>query len=205
MPRCYLSQKEIIYGQTMLTIKQNYKEKYHKLLDGSIKTFTGKKFYPMEPDPNLICIEDIAHSLSNKCRFSGHTKMFYSVAQHSIIVSNHSENKLWGLIHDASEAYLVDLPTPLKVLPEFSFFYEVERKVTEAVCLKFGLTPKEPDDVSFADKLVLITEKRDLMDVDTDWEEQYGFKPLSERIVGMPPELAKQKFLTVYKNLTINL
>ena len=74
------------------------------------------------PNPDDIRIEDIAHALSNQCRFAGHAREFYSVAEHSVHVSQLClpEHALWGLLHDASEAYLVDLPRPLKLLPEFA-------------------------------------------------------------------------------------
>ena len=79
-------------------------------------TYTGKEFYPLDPNPADIDIKDIAHALSNCCRFAGHIKSFYSVAQHSVIVSElcEPENALAGLLHDASEAYLSDIARPVK-------------------------------------------------------------------------------------------
>lgn len=86
-----------------------------------IRTFTGKRFYPLKPTIEDIDILDIAHALSNQCRFSGHSKWHYSVGQHSVYVSQvvrslggSPTDIMWGLLHDASEAYLVDLPTPVK-------------------------------------------------------------------------------------------
>ncbi len=81
-----------------------------------IQTFTGKQFYPLEPDIELICIEDIAHALSMLCRFTGHCKHFYSVGQHSILMAQHmpGEYLLEGLLHDAAEAYINDMSRPVK-------------------------------------------------------------------------------------------
>ncbi|MEM9149127.1 MAG: hypothetical protein AAGB19_01555 [Cyanobacteria bacterium P01_F01_bin.3] len=82
--------------------------------DAWIQTFTGKAFWPLEPDPELICIEDIAWALAHQSRYSGHCDRFYSVAEHSLWVSGQCspEHKLWGLLHDASEAYLSDVVRP---------------------------------------------------------------------------------------------
>ena len=109
-----------------------------------IRTFTGHMFYPLDPRPEDVCIEDIAHSLSLLCRFTGHTYAHYSVADHSLRVSRLAEKlfvaeahspesekmqrmaneiALWGLLHDASEAYLQDMPRPLKYAPGFGQLY----------------------------------------------------------------------------------
>ena len=86
------------------------------LKDRYLSTYTGKKFYPYDPRPEQICIEDIAHGLSMLCRFAGQCRFFFSVAEHSIAVAHllPANLKLFGLLHDASEAYLVDLPRPVK-------------------------------------------------------------------------------------------
>ncbi|MFG0247924.1 MAG: phosphohydrolase, partial [Phycisphaeraceae bacterium JB051] len=77
-----------------------------------IQTYTGKAFYPLREDPGIIDIRDIAHALSLQCRFNGHCSDFYSVAQHSVHVSEVVPQAfaLWGLLHDAAEAYMSDLP-----------------------------------------------------------------------------------------------
>lgn len=83
-----------------------------------ILTSTGRQFWPLQPRADEICIEDIAHHLSMQCRFTGATRFHYSVAQHSVLVSQlapDGENPLWGLLHDAAEAYLVDVATRLLV------------------------------------------------------------------------------------------
>lgn len=174
----------------------------------SIQTFTNKLFWPIDPRPEDVCIEDIAHALSNKCRFSGHTKDFYSVAQHSVIVSQvcDPEDALWGLLHDGSEAYLVDMPKPLKILPEFQWFVKVEDAVQLAICKHFGLSEKQPESTHTADRIALVTEKRDLMppgSPERDWQKKYKEKPLEDRIVGWSPEYAKKQFLNRFRQLTL--
>src|SRR5690606_29748913 len=81
-----------------------------------MQTFTGRRFWPLDPRPDEICIEDIAHALSMQCRYAGHCLSFYSVAEHSVLLSQHVAEpfRRWALLHDASEAYLVDVPRPIK-------------------------------------------------------------------------------------------
>src|SRR5574337_528705 len=127
-------------------------------------------FYPLNPRIEDIFRRDIAHSLSNKCRYSGHTRRFYSVAEHSVRVSLYLKHvgasllvQYAGLHHDDSEAYLVDMPTPLKRLPEFQWFREKEDHLQAMIYRAFGLPESEPELVKTADRVLLVTEKRDLM------------------------------------------
>ncbi len=95
-----------------------------------MQTCSGLKIWPMDPRPEEICLNDIAHALSMICRFSGHTKKFYSVAEHSVFVSHHvkSENAIYGLLHDSSEAYISDIIRPVKVfVPEYK---KIENRAT---------------------------------------------------------------------------
>lgn len=105
-----------------------------------IKTFTGGKFYVLDPMPDEVHIEDIAHALSNQCRFGGHVKEFYSVAEHcynvSVIAPKHF--KLDGLLHDASEAYLVDIPKPIKRMVNLDGYRAIEAHVQQCVDWKYG-------------------------------------------------------------------
>ena len=82
---------------------------------GWIQTYTKKKFDLLDPKPEMVCIEDVAHHLSNVCRFSGACSEFYSVAQHSVLVSEvcSPDSAVWGLLHDAGEAYYGDIVTPI--------------------------------------------------------------------------------------------
>jgi hypothetical protein len=98
-------------------------------MKGKIYTYTGKLINPMDPDPKAICIEDIAHALSNICRWTGHSRWFYSVAQHSVHVASYvtAKNKLWALLHDATEAYLCDIATPVKEAAGMEAYREAEK------------------------------------------------------------------------------
>lgn len=106
-----------------------------------MQTYTGARFYPLEPDAELIRIADIAHALSNICRFGGHSARFYSVAEHSVLLSREFfagwHYKLVALLHDAAEAYLGDVPRPLKYLPEYAFYREAEDRLQAMILDKF--------------------------------------------------------------------
>ena len=106
-----------------------------------IVTYTGKKICPVSPSIEEICIEDIAHSLSLKCRFGGHTREFYSVAQHSVIVSNFCSNPLHGLLHDAGEAYLADVASTVKHL--FPTMRYAEEIMMKAILEKYSVEETE--------------------------------------------------------------
>jgi 5'-deoxynucleotidase YfbR-like HD superfamily hydrolase len=116
----------------------------HPHLDNYVRTQSGKKLCPFQPDPSQIDIVDIAAGLSKICRFSGQTSSFYSVAEHCMNVVGvipEPDLKLAGLLHDASEAYLADVPKPLKAgLPDYQ---AVENKVQAAVGMRFGISPEK--------------------------------------------------------------
>ena len=169
-----------------------------------IKTYTGKKFYPLRPDPAQIDIVDIAHALSNQCRFTGHCKWFWSVGAHSVMVSevvsmlggNYVE-QLWGLLHDASEAYAVDLPTPIK--RQVVGYAEAEKLIMNAIAEAFDLPENMPQIVKDADEIMLATEARDLMGNPQDW----GIvkKPLEQEIPSWSYGYTYEKFLEKFERL----
>ena len=167
-----------------------------------IQTFTGKAFYPLADEPGEIDIRDIAHALSLQCRFNGHCNVFYSVAQHSVRVSEvvPSEFALWGLMHDAAEAYLSDLPRPVKgQMPQFS---ELEDKLLGRILAAYDLSLPMPSQVKLADEQLLMTEARDLMQSPPmDW--LIPVDALDDlKIEPMSPTQAEQAFLQRYDQLT---
>jgi 5'-deoxynucleotidase YfbR-like HD superfamily hydrolase len=170
---------------------------------GFITTYTGKRFYPFDPHPDDIDINDIVHALAHVCRFAGHSCQFYSVAQHSVLVSLMSpdEDALWGLLHDASEAYLADVPSPLKKCPEFAFYREVEAGLMAIICDKFKLSRDEPPSVKLADKRVLATEARDLTMIEGCLT--IDAKPYDFHIEPWAPERAKIKYMSRLHELTL--
>lgn len=165
-----------------------------------IMTVSGKFFEFLNPQPEQIDINDIAHALSMKCRFAGHTLRFYSVAQHSVHVSYNCDpaDALAGLLHDAAEAYLVDMPKPVKkFLPEYQM---IEDRVQRAIFETFGLSTIEPSSVKRADARMLATEGRDVCA--PGWE-FWGLteKPYDFHIVPMGQEWCRRKFLERFYQL----
>lgn len=175
-----------------------------------IQVFSGRRFYPLDPRPEEVHIEDIAHALANTCRFTGHVREFYSVGQHAVLVSTHSwpSHALWGLLHDAAEAYLVDLPRPVKQslrAAGLTVFDDLEARIMAAVCRRFGLADEQPESVTQADVLLLATEARDLMaPLAEGWHHipENGYPVLPERIVPVGPVEAEQMFLDRFAELT---
>jgi hypothetical protein len=132
---------------------------------GYIKTYTGKLFNPFEPDPNNIEPLDIAYALSGIVRFTGHAHPHMTVAHHSVMVSDMCpiEDRLWGLLHDSTEAYLSDIAKPIKQADELDFYRDLEEHVMQAICKRFLLPFECPPAVKKADCIMLWTELRDLM------------------------------------------
>jgi hypothetical protein len=125
-----------------------------------LQTFTRRSVNPLAPRVQDIAIEDIAHALAHVCRFGGHVSSFYSVAQHSVLASRQVEpaDALWALLHDASEAYLGDIPTPLKRTGAFRDYHALEALWQRTIYQRFGLTGEEPAGVATADLQLLLAE-----------------------------------------------
>lgn len=167
-------------------------------------TFTGVQYWPEDPRPEDIHLEDIAHALANQCRFGGHCREFMSVAQHSVLVSELCDPKdaLWGLLHDASEAYLVDIPRPVKHARGMEGYRVIEGTFMRAVCERFGLPLEMPESVRHADEVLLATEARDLMPAESvrRWTLLYPAQPDME-IKPWTPLHAKDVFLARFREL----
>lgn len=168
----------------------------------TIMTATGHYFDLEDPDSSPFGILDVAHALAHICRYTGHCRTFYSVAQHSVLVSLAvpQEDALAGLLHDAAEAFIGDVSKPLKVLlPDYA---AVEERVEAAVFKRFGLPEKLPSSVKAADRVLLRTEQRDLMGADEHvWSFTEGAEPLPARIQPCGPDEAKRMFLDRFYRL----
>lgn len=160
-----------------------------------ILTATGKRFDLYEPDTDLIDPRDVAHSLAHLCRFNGHTREFYSVAQHACMVADlmPEQDKLAALLHDAAEAYIGDMVQPLK---QWMYAYQdVEQWIWERICTRFNLNPELPASVRHADLVALATERRDLMPADpATWDCLIGIEPMVETIRPWPATEARLTF-----------
>lgn len=170
----------------------------------SILTASGRPFDFVYPTRCQVDILDIAHALSNLCRFNGHTRSFYSVAQHSVMAATivPPEHALAALLHDAHEAYIGDVSTPLKQL--VPTYRDIERQIAQRIRGHFAVPLNLSPEVEHADMVMLATEKRDLMPAtDQHWVQLDGIEPLPIRISPQTPERARADFLSMYYALTI--
>lgn len=128
-----------------------------------INTYTGKKFHFLHPHPDEMDIEDIAHALSNQCRFTGHTKFHYSIAQHTVYAYQNAPASLKrvALLHEASEAYILDVATPLK--RHLGGYTAMEMAIMKVAAAKYQFEWPAPIELHKLDKALLITEMQALM------------------------------------------
>jgi hypothetical protein len=171
-----------------------------------IQTASGGIFHILNPQQSEILITDIAHALSMMCRFTGHVRRFYSVAEHSVHASRivPPQDALWALLHDASEAYIADLNRPLKHFTAVGPIYsEVEAKIMNAICTKFHLAAEQPQSVHDADTAMLYAEKLQLMPP-KEWDVRWSTDqtPADVQTRCWAPDVAKAMFLSRYYELT---
>lgn len=172
-------------------------------------TASGVKFYPTAPSMADIHIEDIAHSLAMQCRFAGHVKTFYSVAQHSVLVSQNVPQHLAlaGLLHDAAEAYCQDIIAPLKRTGLYEDHLAIEDHlllmIFEKYNLPFWALPENQPLIKHADLRALMTERRDVCHPKAslyDWH--VDAEPFDAEIVGQSPQEAKTSFLKRFEEVS---
>ena len=168
-----------------------------------IETYTGKKITFLNPHPNMISIVDIAHSLSMQCRYTGHCKNFYSIAEHSLLVASlcHEENMLHALLHDASEAYLTDVATPIK--EHLHNYREMECRLMEVIFESFGMSPVLPHEVKEKDKLAFKIEASKLLQSGgKDWINGDELKPYKHiSLCSLSPPKVKEMFINEFDRL----
>ncbi|MGN6870234.1 MAG: HD family hydrolase [Solirubrobacteraceae bacterium] len=173
-----------------------------------LQTVSGRRVNPFDPDPEQLDEGDIARALGNLCRFGGHSRVFYSVAQHCVIVSRVVEERggdvedaFAALMHDAGEAYLGDMPHPLKHRSALgAAFREAEARLEETIRDRFGIKPNVPE-IKAVDRALLATERRVFSAEAWHWPELDDVEPLDLELTPWPPERATDEFAKRYAEL----
>ncbi len=176
-----------------------------------VQTFTGRLFRPLEPDPGEVAVEDVARSLAMQCRFNGHVRRYYSVAEHSVLVSRlvPEAYALEGLLHDAAEAYLGDLVRPLKTVGMIYAglkrgildWRDVEAGVQEAVARAFGIPAVAAPAVKEADLALLMAERAQLLgEPPAPWATE-RIRPAAVTLRCWSPARAEREFLVRFYKL----
>jgi len=170
-----------------------------------IQLFSGKTFDFLDLKPINIDISDIAHALSQLCRFNGHTDRFYSVAEHSLYVSSlvHPNYAIYGLLHDAAEAYIGDMTTPLKSAIKHNFYSDIflstlHRDILDIIAIRYDLDKFKffDEEIKRVDKRMAVTEGERLMRNVGDWPDYHtGFRPYDMDLRCFMPKEAEMKFL----------
>ncbi|UTC29843.1 hypothetical protein BAJUN_02130 [Bajunvirus bajun] len=184
-------------SRTLLHILDERVDPRRQFISPEVMTASGQYFDFERPEAFDWSIDDIAHGLSMQCRFTGHTGVFYSTAQHSCLASDLAapEFKFEALMHDGHESFLGDMATPLKILcPDYR---RVEDRAEAALRARYNLPAKMSPEVKKIDTLMLGWEKRDLM-VPSDgeqWSMLAGVVPPQHKIIAWSPEWSKAAFL----------
>ncbi len=166
-----------------------------------IQLASGRQFFPLDPNPDDLTIEDIAHALSRVSRFGGHTlgSVGYSVAQHCVLVAQivPPEFQLCALMHDAAEFCMGDIPSPIKKF--FPDYLAAEDRLMRCIADKFCFQWPMPECVRRADKIMLATEQRDLMaEPPVPWTQTAGVEPMKSPIFPWNANYAKKMFLAEF-------
>ena len=181
-----------------------------------MQTHSGLAFYPLDPAPEDIVPTDIAHSLAMQCRYNGHVKRFYSVAEHCVLMSDFiladvsysgadaRELALWALLHDAAEAYIGDMVRPLKI--NMPAFVALDELVTAAVARRFALDDAAiPSAVKTIDTRILLDERAALLgDSPRSWA-LGDLEPLGVKIRNWEPAIAKWEYIARLKALGVDV
>ena len=168
--------------------------------------FLGGKYFPLNPRPSEVQIEDIAQSLGQQCRYNGMCQFFYSVAEHSILISRMAESagmdidrQLWGLLHDGSEAYVGDVVRPIR--PYMGRHLEIEERSQKAIAQRFQLSWPIPVEIKQLDNLILVAEREQVM-LKTPWDWNIPDLPAPDiQIQGLMPNIAPGAFMMRWREL----
>lgn len=172
---------------------------------GWIHTFTGRQFWPLAPRAIDVNIVDIAHALGMKCRYGGHSREFYSVAEHCCHVSDQLRQalKFEGLMHDSPETYspFGDVPRPVK--QQLPIVDEIEGAIYVVIAERYDLPAVESCEVKHIDMRICVDEKAQLMTNHSfaDPSLPGDLKPLGLTVQCWSPEHAKQEFLRRFERL----
>lgn len=162
-----------------------------------IQTWSGRRFFPLHPRPADVCLGDIAHSLAFKCRYGGHSRRHYSVAEHSVLLSHlvPTEHALAALLHDAGEAYLPDVFAPIKGW--LLGFNSIETRVHATIARALGIPDVIPKIVHEYDKRIVQDEACQCFhSMPVPWT--FHGDPLGVRLRFWRPERARAKFIARY-------
>lgn len=163
-------------------------------------TYTGLVINPLDPDPDKIVIEDIAHHLALECRYNGACKFLYTVAQHSVIGSHYVsfDDRLAFLLHDASEAYMRDLVHNIKY--NIPFYREAEERLQKVIYKKFNIVDFDQEEIKRVDYALMAAEVKVLMSSTQGWV--FPWPALDVNIIEWPWRMAEDLFLDNYYRLT---
>ncbi len=183
----------------------------YQVEDGWIELVSGTQFYFGAPEDHMIHVEDVAHALSMLCRFNGHTRRFYSVAEHACIMSDWVMAQPWAtprdgltaLHHDDAEYVIGDMARPVKVkMPQFK---AAETVLDRALARRFGTEYPFPPWLKEIDSRILVDERSNVMNPSTnEWGTDH-LKPLGVvfwRVLGRFPAVAKRRYLRRHRRLT---
>lgn len=181
------------------------------MIEPWIQTYSGQALDLLNPQPEQINLEDIAHALARVCRYGGHSRRFYSVAEHSCYVMRELQNAgcseptvRWGLMHDAAEAYVGDMLAPLKAIPGLEFFRFVELRIQNAIARRFDLPPEIPPAVKLMDLRMLATEKAQVFGPEPrPWNLPDDADPLPVVLGFWDPDRAERYFLGTAERLGV--
>lgn len=186
-------------------------QQFYQVEDGWMETYSGQQFFFLNPRQDSILIEDVAHALSNLCRYGGHSRRFYSVAEHCLLLSGHVElmrpddvqTQLDALMHDATEGYLVDMPRPIKhVLKDYK---RIEDGLAVAIAQRFGLSSPMDRLIHEADSRILRDERMQVMsDSGNNWGTD-SLQALGVTIEFLSPWEAERRFLKRFGQLNERL
>lgn len=194
----------------------------HKPLNHEVETYTGQFVNVAAPEPQTIALSDIAHALAATCRYGGHCRNFYSVAEHAVLCAWYVQRK-WGdpisalaaLHHDDPEYVLGDIPRPIKSLlgPAYGeLTQQMEYAIAVGLDLPLGAADLHTDRVREADNWALLVEAKELLPSkgegwggqECNWDltlEQGPIDPPDDFAFGLRPNAAEGLYIAEHRRL----